>query len=350
MRFWLSCLLLFGLAMGAVAQDDEENSKTITGPTNEKAIKTYKEGMDYLHQRQTGAALEAFKKADKQDAGHCIKCQKKMIKYGLELGDWKAAETGAEEMVAEADSPTKVALTHYQLGLVLRNEAMQKNREEIYSRAHDEMTEALVAAANFPDAYFADGMILAHLKKDDEAKKQFEQFVKMKSDDDPNRQRAMEYIVDPDLARARMAPAFSVTTSDGQRLSLDGLKGKVVLVDFWATWCPSCREAVPHIKEIAKKFQGQPLVILSVSLDDDEKKWKDFMAKNEMTWLQCRDVGFKGGVAELFGVQSIPQTFTIDANGVLQDQHIGDSAMEGKIKKLVARAQDMAAAKNVAKN
>ena len=198
-----------------------------------------------------------------------------------------------------------------------------------------------MSAANFPDAIYVDGQILARLKQDDAAKKQFEQFVKMRPEGDPNRQRALRYISEPELARARMAPPFAVTTTDGQRVSLDDLKGKAVLIDFWATWCAPCREALPHMREIAKKFQGQPLVVLSVSLDNDEQKWKDFVAKNEMTWPQYRDGGFTGPVATLFSVRSIPQTFTIDADGVLQDQHIGDAAIEGKLKKLVARARDL---------
>jgi thiol-disulfide isomerase/thioredoxin len=138
-----------------------------------------------------------------------------------------------------------------------------------------------------------------------------------------------------------MAPAFAITTTDGQRVSLDELKGKAVLIDFWATWCGPCREALPHMKEIAKKFEGQPLVILSVSLDEDERSWKDFVAKHEMTWSQYRDGKFTGPIATLFAVRAIPQTFTIDADGVLQDQHIGDAAIEGKLKKLVGRAREL---------
>ena len=97
------------------------------------------------------------------------------------------------------------------------------------------------------------------------------------------------------------------------------------------------------MQQIAKKFQGQPLVVLSVSLDSDEQKWKDFITKNGMTWVQYRDGGFTGPVANLFGVKAIPQTFTIDADGVLQDQHMGDASIEGKLKKLVARAQELQA-------
>jgi thiol-disulfide isomerase/thioredoxin len=287
------------------------------------------------------AALEAFAKADKQDGGHCLDCQRKMIRYGIELRDWKAAETGAQEMVGEAKSPTEQAVTHYHLGVVWIREGLDKHKDDFFTRAHEEMTKALAASSNFPEAVFADGQALAHLNQDDAAKVQFQQYVNMKSVDELTRQRALRYISEPELARARMAPPFSVTTTDGQTVSLDELKGKVVLIDFWATWCPSCREAMPHIRELAKKFKGEPLVILSVSLDDDEQKWKDYVAKNEMTWPQYRDAGFKGVLANSFGVHAIPQTFTIDADGVLQDQHIGDASIEGKLKKLVSRARDL---------
>jgi peroxiredoxin len=337
MRYCGLLVLLAMLAISLSAQDDAE------GLTNEKAQKTYKQGLDYIHQRMNSAALECFKKADKQDGGHCLACQKKMIRYGIELGERKTAETAGEEMVAEVQGAKKLALAHYQLGIVFMNEGLDRRKDEAFSRAHEEMTLALAAAANFPDAYFADGQALAHLKQDDAAKKQFEQFVKMKPVDDPTRQRALRYINDPDLARVRMAPAFAVTTADGQHVSLDELKGKAVLIDFWATWCASCREALPHMKDIAKKFQDQPLVVLSVSLDDDEQKWKAFVAKNEMTWPQYCDGGFKGPIATMFGVRAIPQTFTIDADGVLQDQHIGDAAIEGKLKKLVGRARELQA-------
>jgi thiol-disulfide isomerase/thioredoxin len=341
MRYCGLFVILAGLVIFSIAQNDTE------GVTSEKAKKTYKQGLDYLHQRMTEAALDSFKKADKQDDGHCLACQKKMMKYGLELGDWKTAETAGEEMVAEAQGDKNLARAHYQLGIVFKQEGLDRHKEEAFSRAHEEMTRALAAAANFPDAYFVDGVILAHLKQDDAAKKQFEQFVKMKPEDDPDRRRALRYIGDPDLARARMAPAFAITTTDGQRVSLDELKGKAVLIDFWATWCGPCREALPHMKEIAKKFEGQPLVILSVSLDEDEQRWKDFVAKNEMTWSQYRDGKFTGPIATLFAVRAIPQTFTIDADGVLQDQHIGDASIEGKLKKLVGRARELQTAETL---
>jgi thiol-disulfide isomerase/thioredoxin len=311
------------------------------GPTNEKAQKTFKEAAAFEQKHDIQWALEGFKKADKQDGGHCLACQKKMIKYGIEMQDWKTAETAAGEVIGEAQGAKNIALAHYQLGAVLLAQARDKHKDDLFSRAHEEMAKALGAYANFPDAIYDDGQALAQLKQDDAAKARFDQFVKMRPENDPNRQRALRFISQPELARARMAPPFAVTTTEGQRVSLDDLTGKVVLLDFWATWCAPCREALPHMREIAKKFQGQPLVVLSVSLDDDEQKWKDFIVKNEMSWLQCRDGGFTGPLSKMFGVRAIPHTFTIDADGVLQDERIGDASIEGKLKKLVGRAREM---------
>ena len=94
----------------------------------------------------------------------------------------------------------------------------------------------------------------------------------------------------------------------------------------------------PPDEEIAKEFAGQPLVIISVSWDSDETKWKNFIDKNEMTWTQYRDADHK--LSQAFGVQAIPHYFTIDSDGVLTAEMMGSgSDVEGKLKKLIARAK-----------
>jgi thiol-disulfide isomerase/thioredoxin len=319
-------------------------------PTNEKAQKTYKEAMQLLGEHQVAAAFGDFKKADKQDDGKCLACQRQIIKYGAELDDWKSAELASQEMVAEAQGAQNIAIAHYECAVVLAMEGTQKHKDDLYARAHDEVTKALASAPNFPEAVFLDGRMLALSRQDDAAQARFAEYAKMKGTDDATRQRAERYASHPELARARMAPAFEVTTLDGLRISLDDLQGKVVLIDFWATWCGPCREALPHLRDVAKKFQGQPLVILSVSLDSDEQKWKDFVAKNGMTWAQYRDGGFTSPISKLFSVTAIPHTFTIDTHGVLQDGHIGDGSIEGKLKKLLAQAPEQQASQAAAKS
>jgi peroxiredoxin len=340
--------IAFLLALPAVTEEKSTQPKA-DGPSNEKAQKTYRNALEALRARDPALALDGFKKADKQDDGHCLACQGKMIQYGVELGDWKTAELGAQEMVAGAQGKQESAIAHQQFAVIYMDEGLTRRKGEYFSRAHEELTAALAAYSNFPDAVFLDGQALAHLEQDDAAKARFEQFVKMRPEADPNRQRALRYIARPDLARAQMAPAFAVTTQDGKRITMDDLQGKVVLLDFWATWCAPCREALPHIREVARKFQGQPLVVLSISVDTDQDQWREFISKNEMTWPQYCDNGFTGNIAKLFDVKSIPHTFTIDAEGVLQEENAGDVALEGKIKKLIARARELQAPETSAK-
>ena len=101
-------LMLACAAAALLAQE-----KADEGPTNPKAQKTYKEALEYVRERRPDAALDAFKKADKQDGGRCVACQKNMIKYGSELGDWKTAETAAGELAAEAQPGKDTAIAHY---------------------------------------------------------------------------------------------------------------------------------------------------------------------------------------------------------------------------------------------
>jgi len=337
MKALLYLCLMSGLVVaGAAAQLRVESGDM---PSDPKAQKTYAQGVDWLRAGDRSTALGAFKKADKQDGNNCVACQKQMIDIGSRVGDYKAADEGAQEMIAEAKDPKNLATAHEEWATLLMREASAKNKDELYTEAEKEFKAALAAYPNFPEAVYGDGLALAHLKQDDAAKARFEAFAAMEKDNAAMRQRAERFAERPELARARMAPPFVVKTEDGQRISLDNMQGKVVLIDFWATWCGPCREALPHIRQIAQKFEGQPLVVLSVSLDKDESKWRDFVAKNNMTWLQYRDGN--GDIARLFGVNSIPHTFSIDAEGVLQDEHVGDASIEGKLKKLCARAREM---------
>jgi len=323
------------LVAACLAQSVENN-----GPVSDDAKKAYEKGLQYLNHRAASSALDEFKKADKKDGGHCRACEMQIVKCAIQEHDWKAAETAAREIEAAAQKPQEIALAHYQLGSVFLNEGLDKRKDEFFTRAHDEMTQALTAVANFPAAIFGDAQALARLKQDDAAKAQFQQFLSVVSSDNPLRERAARYASQPELVRARMAPPFRVTTLDGQDISLDGLQGKVVLIDFWATWCAACVSAMPHLRDIAKKFKDEPLVILSISLDKDPALWKTYVTKNEMVWPQYCDGGWTGPITKLFDVHAIPQTFTIDAEGVLQDQHIGDASIEKKLKKLVEQARN----------
>jgi len=226
--------------------------------------------------------------------------------------------------------------------MALQEQGIKEKKGQFIQESSDEFKSSLAVNPKFSRARYHWGITLAHLHQDEAARAQFAAFLDEDRNNPSLHERAERFVDRIDLARATMAPPFMATTLDGQHISMDGLAGKVVLIDFWATWCGPCREALPNIQHIARKFEGQPLVVLSISLDSDEAKWKSFVEKNGMTWLQVRDGGLNGAVAKKFGVTAIPATFSIDADGVLEDQHVGDADIEGKLKKMIERAAEVA--------
>jgi thiol-disulfide isomerase/thioredoxin len=321
-------------------------AKPPSGPTDPKAQKTFDEGKMLEKMRKYAFALDNFRKADKQDGGKCIPCEMRAYNTALELHDYKAAREEAAAILENVNSDQDKAQAHILTGKACLFEGQESNHEKPFEAADDEFQMAMKIAPNRSDCIFSDGLALAHLKRDGDARERFEQYLKKVSRADLNYDRAQRFAEHPELARARVAPNFEFTTFEGKTVTLESLTGKVVLIDFWATWCGPCREALPRVQKIAEKFQGQPFQVVSISLDKDQNKWLEFVKKNNMTWMQYRDGSSATSIATIFGVKAIPATFTIDADGVLQDQHVGDADIEGKIKKLIARANELASRKH----
>jgi thiol-disulfide isomerase/thioredoxin len=328
-----------GAGFYAAAQTDASKPGE---PTDEKARKTFEQAKDWEHHRDYGSAMDDFRKANKQDGGHCKACLRLAYEMATKIGAFKDAEEIARDMVPQAETPQEQIVAHYKLALALQDEGVKGKKEKCFSESCDEFKAVLDLNPNLALAHYGYGVSLAHLRQDDAAKQEFQSFLDTDKNNPNMHDRAERYLDRIELARATMAPPFSLVTMDGQRITMDGLAGKVVLIDFWATWCGPCKQALPHVRAIAKRYTGPNFVVLSVSLDNDEDKWRSFVQKNDMTWLQYRDGGLNGSVAKQFGVTAIPATFTIDGDGVLEDQHVGDADIEGKLKKLIARAAEVA--------
>jgi peroxiredoxin len=112
------------------------------------------------------------------------------------------------------------------------------------------------------------------------------------------------------------APDFTLTTPDGKQISLSSLKGKYVLVDFWASWCGPCRRENPNVVNAYNQFKDKNFTILGVSLDEDKAAWKAAIAKDRLTWTHVSDLkGWQSSVAPLYNVESIPANFLLDKTG-----------------------------------
>ena len=335
-----AALLAAALSAGGAAGQSKPGE-----PTDSKARKTFAEAEQWQAKGSSAIALEMYRKANQQDGGHCSQCLSRAFSLAQKIDDYKTQESILREWLPLEQTDAARATLHFYLGLALQREGMTEKGEKedaCMTQSCTEFKSALESDPKLAAAHYGLGVSLAYLHLDDRARAEFTAFVNQDNDLPDLHQRAERYVERVELARARMAPAFALTTLDGQYVTMDSLQGKVVLIDFWATWCGPCREALPHIREIARKFAGQPLVVLSVSMDSDDAKWRDFVSKNGMTWLQYRDGRFTGPMATRFDVTAIPSTFSIDADGVLEDQHVGDSNIEGKLKKMIAQAVGLA--------
>ncbi len=133
----------------------------------------------------------------------------------------------------------------------------------------------------------------------------------------------------------RPAPDFSLTDLSGTKLSLSQYRGKVVLLDFWATWCDPCKEEIPHFVEMQNRYASQGLQIIGISMDDDEQAVRAFQQQFKMNYPVAMG---SVEVAEQFGgILGLPITFVIDREGRIVSRHVGatqSSVFETEIRRL----------------
>ena len=142
------------------------------------------------------------------------------------------------------------------------------------------------------------------------------------------------------MAVGKQFPDFAETDLEGKPLSVAGYKGKVLLVDFWATWCGPCIRELPNVKKAYTKYHGEGFEVLGISLDSDKDKLTGFLQKNEMPWKQFFDgQGWKNKLAQQYGVGSIPATFLLDGEGKVIARDLRGSDLEAAVAKALGKGK-----------
>ena len=234
-----------------------------------------------------GFLADAWMKANKAAGGHCMECFQSALTANMAIGDYKKAAQTARDMDAAAEQPAYHCLA--QIGLaraLIQAGGGKKPNTGMLDEAHAALVKAEVLA---PAAYFYDGRVLSLLRRDGDASQAFASYVQKARSTDALLLRARHFAAHPELAREDMTPAVIVNTLAGKHFNLDEMNGRVVLIDFWATWCGPCNKELPHMKQLAAKYANEPFELISVSWDADEARWKDFITANGMTWNQYRD-------------------------------------------------------------
>jgi len=130
---------------------------------------------------------------------------------------------------------------------------------------------------------------------------------------------------------------FKFAAVDGRDVDLAKLKGKVVLVDFWATWCPECVGEVPHVVETYKKFHHRGFEIVGISLDEDKDALTTFTKSHGMDWPQYFDgKGWDSSIGTKYGIRSLPAMWLIDKEGNVAAKNARED-LAGQVEKLLAK-------------
>jgi len=306
---WLSFILVLQTVSAQSSPGDNEKFKSA-----EQAYKAKK----YLD------AAHGFEQANKALGGRCYRCLLNAADAYLELG-WRDEVIKFSAKAVDAASTPEEKFDAYlrHCGMLLE---VEPNNKEL-AIAEGEAQKAVELRPNSVAAHSALGMTRLRQSKDAAGIAELK-WVEAHMPEGEEKRRVQAMIADPRRGRLVFAPDFTAAIKDGSRVGLADLKGKVVLIDFWATWCPPCRESVPEIRELRKKYGPDRLIVLSVSADNKMEVWKEYTDAHDMAWLQSWDRGNKPPIIGVFGVRSFPTYVVLDGEGIVRTRVNGlDSQM-----------------------
>jgi tetratricopeptide (TPR) repeat protein len=329
---WIVLLGLFVTA-GAAQQDKWQ----ILNEENDAASKTFNAARVDLRSERYDEAIRGFKKAAEQRNGKCEQCYTFMAQAYSSMGKFRDAAAAQKQAIAL--NPENDEL-YNQLGVYLYGENDKKTLEEsveAFQRAID------LSKGQRTIAYFNLGHALMKQGREKEGIEALKTYVEA----DPRSSSAGEargIIANPRLARENLAPGFNVRSISGDDLSLERLKGKIVLLDFWATWCGPCRAEMPAVKEVWKKYRSDQFVIVGISLDRDRGALKRYLDTEGITWPQVYDgAGNQTSISRMYGVRGIPHTVLIDQDGVVRAVGLRGGALSSKVGELIKKLSREAA-------
>lgn len=352
-RWLLSAAVLLAVLMtakGSAQRPAAGGSREVTGSASQvpaaanEAFRSDPAFMAEVSAARTPSAalaeqLAHWQRASSIAGGRCAECLERLATLHFRAAEWEAAIRAAREFAAISPKPADQGYAELLHGSALFHLNDDQPTPKELTEADTAFRAAIEADPSLRTALYLDGRALAALHRDDAARDAFTRYVALAPADDRYRTRATEYLKKLGLARVTMAPPFRLQTLDGRMITLDDLEGRVVLLDFWATWCVPCQQFLPRLQKLAADLKGEPFTIVSVSWDEDEDAWKQFIASHQMSWPQVLDSAHT--LSDSYGVDGLPHYFTIDADGALQSEvvGVGDDDMEGRVRALITKAE-----------
>lgn len=296
----------------------------------------FEQGIKFLKSGRYKDAISAMKKANSLHPDSCGVCYGALAVAYLRIGQPEEGLKASDKAIAMAEIDTTRAAAHNIKGdgLVLLAGTDKKK----LLPAAEEYRAAVQLDKKAPQYHLKLATILLRLSQDAEGKEELGSCLALNPPPRTARQ-AEALLADPRRASYEFAPEFQVLTLQGQQISLSQLAGKIVVLDFWATWCPPCRASVPELKQLTRKYPSEKLVLISVSGDADDHAWRDFIEKKGMDWAQYRDADNR--VLNTFAVHAFPTYLVIDGDGLIRQRFTGMTPQESVVHRLKASLEQM---------
>src|SRR5215470_9539723 len=297
----------------------------------------------YQSKHKYELAQEAYKKADKVSHHTSAEAYLKLAAVDRKLGDFSASLDDTKKALKVAGDDKALATRAYLTHATLLVQTSSKPGDKKLKEAEADVRRALALDPSNTVAHYDLGFILLKQEKDLEGIAELKVFTALPGIKESDLAEAQLVIANPIRAREPFAPEFSFTSHERQPVSNASLRGKVVLMDFWGTWCPPCRESVPTLQNLQKKYAGRGFELVSVSSDDDEEVWQTFIAAQKMNWTEYIDLS--GEILERFKIESFPTYIVVDKDGVMRFRQSGygettQAELEDAINKALKRPSD----------
>jgi len=281
-------------------------------------------------------ALDHFKKASKLAGDSCVECLAGEAKALSLMRNEKEALKAADKMDAQSRTDADRAKVHRIRGFIYSADPKK------LKQAETEYRQAVSLSPATAEYHLSLALTLMKEFQDDEGKREAAQYLSL-APAGAYALYAKQIEADPRRARDNFAPEFRLPTLDGNVVSLSDLSGRYVVLDFWATWCPACREGVGDLKDLTKKYPPSEVTLISVSADKDEAAWKSFVQGKKMTWTQYRDAD--GKVLRAYHVRAFPTFVVIGPDGIIRETLVGENPQDSVSHRLKESIETLAAKK-----
>jgi len=294
------------------------NSTSAQDRTYEEELES---GRTFFRQRRYDDALKVFKHANEMREKKCAECYGWLSETYLALEAYKNAIESSDKVIELAGDDKQLLVKAYNnKGLALQAQADKKDQKKLQA-AEAVFRQALALDNARPIIHYNLAVVLMQLNRDEDGTAEIKQYIQLQPGGG-YAETARKLAENPRRARENYAPDFSFTSLQGEYITLEDLKGKVVVLDFWGTWCPPCVESVPELRNLHKRYSKEAsFVLIGISSDRDEEAWKDFTDKNRMVWPQYRDENRK--IQNAFNIRAYPTYIVIDHEGIVRYQSSG---------------------------